>query len=120
MRKLAYSLLALFAAVIVTSSAKANPLTEALKGGSARAMTTDEVAVRDAAPKQGTLLIDTGKKLVELPANTAVTITQQMELRTLLGPAIYVKLTAKHPQTGQDITGWAWYGDSKKSQFRLL
>jgi DNA-directed RNA polymerase subunit E'/Rpb7 len=120
MRQLIHLVLVLFVAVALASSASASELSEALKKGAVSATTTEEVSVRDAEPKQGFLFIDTGKKLFEINANTRVKIIGQMELKTLIGPAIYVRLTVKHPQTGQEITGWAWYGDSKKSQFKLL
>ena len=121
MRQLTPKILALLAIVVLATSSEAISLSDALKNGNAvKAITTEEVAVRDAPPKQGFLVVDTGKKLLELQANTVVTIAEQMELKTLIGPFIYVKITLKNPQTGQNITGWAWYGDTKKSQFKLL
>ncbi len=121
MRPLTPRFLALLAIVVLATSSEAISLSDALKNGNVvKAMTTEKVAVRDAPPEQKFLVVDTGKKLLELEANTVVTIEKQMELKTVLGQFIYVKITVKDPQTGQNMTGWAWYGDSKKSQFRLL
>jgi hypothetical protein len=120
-QKLVHRLVALFLATMICSSAEATSLTEDLKKhGTLSAVTLEEVAVRDAPPKQGFLVVDTGNKIAELTANTNVTITEERELKTLIGPFIYVKLKVKHPQTGKEITGWAWYGDGKKSQFKLI
>lgn len=105
---------------LIACTTQAQSLTESLKKGPVAAQTTEDVAVRDAAPSQGTFIIDSGKKLFELHAGTPVSITDQRELKTLFGPMTYVQITVKHPTTNVPVSGWAWYGDSKKPQFRLL
>lgn len=112
-------LISIFALFAVTF-AHAAPLDEALKQGPVEATTVEGVTIRDSEPEKKNLVIETGKELFEVSAKTPVKITAKKDIDTLFGRVTYVQVAVKDPRTGAPTTGWAYFSDPNKTQFKVL